>query len=379
MKIALLTDGVWPHVIGGMQKHSYFLCKYLAKYEVHVLLILTSPRPLDKSEILEDFSADERKFIDPVWIEWPRVYKFPGHYIYESYLYSKKIFQRLGGFPDVDFIIAKGLTAWYFLNNRFIESPPIGINIHGYEFLQYNTDWRMRLKSLILGKPLTIQNKKADYVFSYGGKITDYIVRLGIEREKIIEIPGAIDRDWMSHCLEPNVEKRRLLFVGRYERRKGVEELTAVINTLLSTYDFHFSFVGPIPEQYQIDHPNLTYHGVVRNKSELKELLRKNDVLVCPSYAEGMPNVVLEAMANSCSVIATDVGAVSLAVNNSNGWLIPPADIQALRSAIVGALTITEEALIQKKELSFRHIERNFLWDDVVVQLLHDINIICSK
>ena len=36
MKIALITDGIYPYVMGGMQKHSYFLAKYLAKNKIKI-------------------------------------------------------------------------------------------------------------------------------------------------------------------------------------------------------------------------------------------------------------------------------------------------------------------------------------------------------
>ena len=35
-KIALITDGIWPYVLGGMQKHSYYLCKYFAQNKIEV-------------------------------------------------------------------------------------------------------------------------------------------------------------------------------------------------------------------------------------------------------------------------------------------------------------------------------------------------------
>jgi hypothetical protein len=38
MQIALITDGIWPYVMGGMQKHSYYLCKYLAQNKVNIHL-----------------------------------------------------------------------------------------------------------------------------------------------------------------------------------------------------------------------------------------------------------------------------------------------------------------------------------------------------
>ena len=46
------------------------------------------------------------------------------------------------------------------------------------------------------------------------------------------------------------------------------------------------------------------------------------DILICPSYSEGMPNVILEGMSRGLAIITTDVGANELLVSNENGKLI---------------------------------------------------------
>ena len=46
------------------------------------------------------------------------------------------------------------------------------------------------------------------------------------------------------------------------------------------------------------------------------------DILLCPSYSEGMPNVILEAMSRGLAIIATNVGAIRLLVSEDNGVLL---------------------------------------------------------
>ena len=60
---------------------------------------------------------------------------------------------------------------------------------------------------------------------------------------------------------------------------------------------------------------------------EIPSLLKAADVLVLPSLWEGMPNVVLEAMAARRAVVATAVeGSEDLVTPGQTGWLVPPAD-----------------------------------------------------
>lgn len=373
MKVALITDGIWPYVIGGMQKHSYFLCKYLAKNQVKVLLVHTATDITEEIKNTTCFTGEEKKYITSVVVKKPRVKSFPGHYIYQSWLYSKKIYETLNGFPDVDFIIAKGMTGWYFLKKKGSETPPIAINIHGYEFMQKKAGFKMWLETLLLRYPLTQVNRGADYVFSYGGKITSYIRKLGIPEGKIIEVPAAIESEWMN---AENVEvtpERRFLFVGRYERRKGIEEINSAIRKLVEKYRFSFAFIGPIPEEKRLSLPGVVYHGTIRNRQDLQSVLVQSDVLVCPSYSEGMPNVILEGMANGCAVIATDVGAVSLLVNKNTGWLIPVANQRALETAMTDVIQCSEKVLIQKKTSAYRWIADHFLWTDVSQSLIQAI------
>ncbi len=63
-----------------------------------------------------------------------------------------------------------------------------------------------------------------------------------------------------------------------------------------------------------------------------------SDLLVLASHWEGMPNVVLEAMAARRAVVATDVeGSGELVIPGQTGWLVPPRDPTALGSALLAA------------------------------------------
>jgi len=74
------------------------------------------------------------------------------------------------------------------------------------------------------------------------------------------------------------------------------------------------------------------------------------DLLVNPSLSEGLPNVVLEALAVKTPVVATDVGGVAeLIVPGETGWLVPPADPAALAQAIAAALDDREQARAQSE------------------------------
>jgi glycosyltransferase involved in cell wall biosynthesis len=375
MKIALLTDGIYPHVIGGMQKHSYYLAKYLARQGVKVDLYHTVPG-MTRSPQMEGFSVEELNNITPVFIPHPEIRYFPGHYLRASFLYSERIYHHLiANCADTDFIYAKGFTAWRLLTTRQKKLYcPIGVNFHGYEMFQVAASLKMKLQHLMLRPAVLLNVRNADYAFTYGGKITDIIKNLGVEQRRIIEIPSGIGSEWVSYRFHSLGNPRRFIFVGRYERRKGIQELSAVLREITPQQRFQFDFVGPIPDKLRIRHNKINYHGAVTDASKLRSIVGEYDVLVCPSYSEGMPNVILEAMSQGLAVIATDVGAVSELVSDETGWLISSGDQRQLRQAMIDAINTPDDVLSRKKRAGQALLRERFTWDAIIRQTISEID-----
>ncbi|MDP1800419.1 MAG: glycosyltransferase family 1 protein, partial [Bacteroidota bacterium] len=118
MQIALITDGIWPYVLGGMQKHSYYLCKYLAQKKVNVDLYHFNQSSYDISK-LEFFTEEEKQFITSTVVDFPKAGTLPGHYIRNSYAHSKLIFEAIKDkLQSYDFIYTKGFTGWYLIEQK---------------------------------------------------------------------------------------------------------------------------------------------------------------------------------------------------------------------------------------------------------------------
>ena len=169
---------------------------------------------------------------------------------------------------------------------------------------------------------------------------------------------------------------RKFIFVGRYERRKGVEELTSVLSELATKNNFELTFVGEIPEKKKISLPSIKYLGKITDSETMKSVLRNSDVLVCPSYSEGMPNVILEAMGSGLAIIASDVGAVNRLVSQKNGWLTSAGDKKELRSAIMAGIEIPSKEMDQMK-INSKTDAGNYLWENVITQLIGEIQGVC--
>lgn len=366
MTISLFTDGLHPLIIGGMQKHSTALAKYLSREGVQVDLytIKTSEFEIKVQEL---FTDDERKNLNIIAHPFPESDNLPGHYIRASKKFSELLLKEYLSRPKTDLLYFKGFTGLaFFEEKRLHKFPPMILNMHGYEMFQKPADFKsFVLSKLILRSPAKYSIKNADRVISYGGRVTDVLLSAGCEKEKIIAIPSGIDESWINLNEITVKDKRKFIFVGRYERRKGIEELHAVLNKI-SESNFEFHFVGPIPENKRLRKDNIFYHGSITDSSRLKSLLHEMDILVCPSHSEGMPNVILEGMASGLAIIATDVGAVQTMVDNKNGILISPANEHQLDQAIKKMISLDERNLVEIKYTSLEKIKSTFLWSRVI-------------
>lgn len=369
MRIALITDGISPYVLGGMQRHSFYLVKYFAKFKIHVDLFHFNQSNLNIDK-LDCFSDEEKKYIKSTIINFPKKRSFPGHYVYESYQYSKHIFDIIkDDLNKYDFIYCKGFTGWKLLNEKVkgTKMPLIGMNAHGYEMFQKPPDFKTIPSLFLLRffiKPLLL---KSDLVFSYGGKVTTLLVdKVKISRERIVEISGGIEKNWINESEKSVGDPVKFVFLGRAERRKGIEELNEVLNRIKDKINFRFTFIGPIPDKLRIEHPNIQYLGEIREVENLKKKLYEQNVLVCPSHSEGMPNVILEAMANQLAIIATDVGAVSMMVGPENGILIKHLSIQNLENALKDMCMLNKSKLGELQKESLYKVKSKFLWDEVI-------------
>ena len=376
MRIALITDGIWPYVLGGMQKHSYYLCKYLAANKIQVDLFHFNRSTYDIAK-LEFFSEEEKKYIRSVIVDFPSSSKLPGHYIRNSKLHSKLIYEAMKDhLSTYDFIYTKGFTGWHLIEQKKagkIKCGPIGVKFHGYEMFQKMPGPKAYLDSLLLlRKPVKYITRNADKVFSYGGKVTDIVRKLGVEEKKIIEIPSGVEESVVLQEIIPSSEKLRFLYLGRYERRKGIEELNKALKSRKRN-DFEFHFVGPMPEEKRLKEKYIVYHGEIRDKKKLSEVIQSCQVLVCPSWSEGLPNVILEAMANGLAVIATDVGATRILVSDANGILLSDSQPSSIQTAMNKLLDLSPSEIEKKRSSSLAKIKKEFTWEILVKKLLVEL------
>lgn len=382
MKILFLTDGIYPFVIGGMQKHSLNLIQNLTIQNVDVHAVHCGGKDYSSQNFEKLFDEFQFDKIQETVIEFPKSGLLPGHYLRENRKYSKLIFDKFEKIiSEFDLIYAQGFTGSYFIkagkNNQ--HDIPVIVNLHGLEMFQFAANFKVKLQYSLLKKEAKYNLLNGDWVYSFGGKLDLILKKIGVKQNQILIQSNGIQKNWLIE--KPRSHRvRTFLFIGRNERRKGIIELHEALKKMIviPSLNFKINFIGFVDEDSKLKDSRITYFGEIRDQEKIKLLIDECDCLICPSYAEGMPTVILEAMARGLAIIATDVGAVSRQISN-NGILLPRPDVSDLENAMIKILQLPEEELFKMKKKSLELINEQFLWSRVVESKLNDFKKIIKK
>jgi glycosyltransferase involved in cell wall biosynthesis len=147
------------------------------------------------------------------------------------------------------------------------------------------------------------------------------------------------------------VPSRRVLgFFGQLKRKKGISFFLEALAASGVAERFHLLFVGDIEEEVQswlaTREPALA-HSVLpfRDRHELLPLYAATDLVVIPSFYDGMPNVLLEAAPLGVGLLASDAGGMPDVLDASSALLFPAGDSHACRRAIVRAAEMSAPEL----------------------------------
>ncbi len=203
----------------------------------------------------------------------------------------------------------------------------------------------------------------------------------GLNPERLTVIPNGIDPTRLDAAMPVSRGARRsgrsahlALFIGRIERQKGVTDLLDAAERVIAERpdDWHLVIVGDGPQrealrQRSAESPLLSprVHWMGR-RDDVPSLLKAADVLVLPSLWEGMPNVVLEAMAARRAVVGTRIeGTEDLVIPGETGWLVPPQSPDALAAALQEAAADPDRTR-RFGEAGRRRVEESFSQQAVI-------------
>jgi len=227
-----------------------------------------------------------------------------------------------------------------------------------------------------------------------------------LNEDRIISIYNAIDTKKYSNNDLLNYRKRSFLFLGHLSFAKGYCDILKTIPEIADEFpDAMFFFAGSIISKEKnvlinqatgndlifID-PNECYHHYIAgkyvshhkylgflNEKQKVEMLKYCDALLLPSYSEGLPNAVLEAICMGKPVICSSVGALNDIIKDRiNGLLISPGDVDALKEAI---RTLCKDFSLRDSmaKINYTYARRCFSTEIIISQLTKIIIDIISE
>jgi len=196
--------------------------------------------------------------------------------------------------------------------------------------------------------------KRATFVVTKSEHLRQRAIGMGISAAKVRTIQNGCDPS-VFHMGDRSVARAQLamdenaelvLFVGRLDTKKGIGELLEAFASLASRRpNLRLAYVGDGPGSEQLQ--GRARHLALEDRviligacpsQKVAQWLTAANVLALPSYNEGYPNVVIEALSCGRPVIATNVGGILEQVNEKSGILIAPRDSRALAGAIEEAM-----------------------------------------
>ncbi len=225
----------------------------------------------------------------------------------------------------------------------------------GFSFTVHGPEEFDKPEALDLGGKLAL-SKFAVTVSSFGrSQMARWANAEDWEKIKVVHC-GIEPESWGEISPMPQDKRLRMVAVGRFAEQKGFGLLIrAFAKAYRQNTDIHLSLVGDGPLRAEIEQ-------IIRSESmsDAVELLGWQDeagvrkaianshLLVTPSFAEGLPVVIMEAMASGRPCLATYIAGIPELVRPGHeGWLVPAGDIQALASEMLQIATIDSATLVQ--------------------------------
>jgi glycosyltransferase involved in cell wall biosynthesis len=231
-----------------------------------------------------------------------------------------------------------------------ILKKPILIQILGSDINHY-VDYYLRRKMIYY----TLKN--SDAVTAVSNALKKRVIDIGIPEEKVTFNPNGVDTAKFYPSDKYETQKRLnlpqkkyiILFVGNLVSVKGISYLLEALHIIKNDFDKNILLIiigdGILKNnlENQVKRleliENVEFKGV-RPHNEIPFWMNASDLLCLPSLNEGMPNVVLEALACGKPVVATNVGGIpEIIQNEKNGILVKPCDPEQLADAISKVLT----------------------------------------
>lgn len=332
MKIILFTARFRPEGMGGTEVLAYHLAKGLAQNGHEVLVLASGGKQLPAGRMPEGFSVER--------IPYPRIPFFG------MLVFLLRAPWRMRKFrPDVVHCLSVNMGISAMLSGLPYTVWCVGLDVNGA--------WKFKgiLLPMVLGKAAAVASLTVDMK----NKVQRFC------RQEITLVPsgvdvsrfGGLEKSAMRVRHEIPADRPVIVFVNRLVDGKGVEHLLAAMELLTSHIPHALLLLvgeGDRRGALQRAAKNLVAADCVRflgavPHDQVPEYLAAADAFVLPSFSEGMPVSLVEAIAAGLPVVASNIpGIAEVVADTANALLVPPGEAEALAEALAKVLENKEAA-----------------------------------
>jgi teichuronic acid biosynthesis glycosyltransferase TuaC len=237
-----------------------------------------------------------------------------------------------------------------------------------------------RIADPLTGRSTRTVLRQASYVITKSHDLRDKAIAMGASPATTRALPNGCDtalfrpqdRRLAREKLHIDPSAEAVVYIGRTDIRKGLRELVdaaAALHSARPRLQVYMVGEGPdglfVKDHIRRHNADDYIHLMPRcSFDDVATWMSASDLVTLPSYMEGCPNVVLEALACGRPVVATNVGGIPEILSEQFGRLVPARDSAALARALASVLDAQWDAAAIAAQ-------NNRSWNDVAEELLH--------
>lgn len=227
--------------------------------------------------------------------------------------------------------------------------------------------------------------QRADRIICDAADSRDILIeKYDMPPEKIVVIPIGVDPQQFHPIESEGKIPHSLLFIGRPDKRKGIDFLLQAMRRVVERIPDSKLFVGGtgrgqarlrrVVKDLHIER-NMEFLGFIPEE-ELNRWYNRVQCVIVPSVFEGFGLTVVEAMAAGTAVIATNVDSLrDLVEHDVDGYLVDYGDSIALGDAIVSLLG-DEDKRVSFVEKGIEKVERRYRWDSILEAFMKEVYLV---
>lgn len=364
MKILIVSSYYPPH-LGGLEIVAFNHAKYLAARGNEVTVLTSSVTSDEISCITNGVNVIRVKALNLFENRWGVPYPI---FSFKIFPIANQAVKEADVIHVHDAFYLSSFIALMFA--RWHKKP--AVLMQHVEMIKHPNKFVVAVQAMVYASTGAFVFKQSSKIITLNDRVDMFLLNRGISRLKLVALPNGVDAEAfvpVSHAkkidlrkkLGLSLEKKIVLFVGRFVPKKGFDKLLGA-----KSNEYQLVFAGG--KAKEMSDEKVIFLGIMSQK-ELVEVYQAADIFVLPSESEGFPLSVQEAMATGLPIITTnDYGYDRYNFDKKMIVLLDAPTSVSIKKAIKD--TIQNDSLLESMgSYSRDYVLKNFSWKSIITEL----------